>query len=203
MINEIEVDGKKYVDKEELGSLIKEHKAKTKEGTEPGFIEENEEKRLAGYLALNHLQSVIFSDEAMDRAKKRVDKMKKQRVIVAFTTKEDGSRQADYFTAWIKMNPELPEKVQKQLIDIGLTEDKSAPMFSSEWEEAMVFDDPEFAKIQAERVRAFFDENDEVISVPYLHIAIKSGRRLLDAMFRNEKDAEESGVEYSPSEEDE
>lgn len=194
MLTEINVDGRVYVDKEELRKLIGEHKCETLKGEKHGFIEKNEERRRAGYMALNHLQSVIFSDEAMDAAKKRVDKMKKQRVIIAFTTDKSGERKMDYFTAWIKMKSDLPEKVRKQLQEIGLKENESAPMFASDWQEAMVFDDAEFAKKQAERVKEFFDENDEVISVPYLHIATKGGRRLLNAIFSEDSAKEDDNA---------
>lgn len=203
MLREITVDGRVYVDKKDLVKLIREHKKETKAGKKPGFIEEDEGKRLSAYMALNHLQARVCEREAMEAAKRNIAQMdekkraedrehknaeKRKRVIVAFTTGKDGARKMDYFAAWVRLKPELPEKVRKQLQDIGLKEEESAPMFASDWENALVFTDPEFAHVQAERVKAFFGKGDDVVALPFGDVQTESVRRLLLAIFSGDRD---------------
>lgn len=203
MLTEINVDGRVYVDKKELVKLIRKHKRKARVGQETGFIEEEEGKRMAAFMALNHLQAQICEREAMEAAERNVAQVdeekrvenreqknpeKRKRVIVAFTTGKDGVRRMDYFSAWIRMKPELPEKVRTQLKEIGLKEEESAPMFASDWKDAMVFTDPEFAKIQTERVRAFFSDGDDVVALPHADVQTEKMRRFLLAIFSGDDD---------------
>ena len=135
---------------------------------------------------LGMLRQMDEKKRAEDREHKNAEKQK--RVIVAFTTGKDGARKMDYFAAWVRMKPELPEKVRKQLQDIGLKEEESAPMFASDWNDAMVFTDLEFAKIQAERVKAFFNDGDDVVALPYADVQTEKLRRFLLAIFSGDDD---------------
>jgi hypothetical protein len=82
--------------------------------------------------------------------------------------------------------------VRTQLKEIGLKEEESAPMFASDWKDAMVFTDPEFAKIQAERVKAFFSDEDDVVrAVAYSLTQTERGRNLLMAILANDQEEDE------------
>ena len=195
-MNEIEVNGRTYVDKEELLALIKEHKMKARAGKEPGFIEKDDGKRHAAFLALNHLEAAIRYKDALEAAKhrtvtletvkERAEKLKMQRAIIAIADSECGERTMKYFVAWIK----------------GAKDGDSVPLFSTDWESAMAFDDAGFAKIQAEKIRPYFDEKDSVEVVRYSDISSVVGRRLMFAIFTNEMEADHD-KNYAPSEEEE
>lgn len=213
-MNEIEVNGRAYVDKKELLALIKEHKMKARAGEEPGFIEKDEGKRLAAFLALNHLGAAIRYKDAVEaakhrtvtfeRVKGRAEKLKKQRAIIVIADGDGGERTMSYFVAWVKVKDGKAalNGVHKRLLRSGLKAGDSVPLFSTDWERAMVFDDTEFAKIQAEKIRPYFDEKDSVKVVRYSDICSIAGRRLLFAILTNEMEADPD-KNYAPSEEEE
>jgi hypothetical protein len=60
---EINVNGRVYVDKEQLMQLIKDEKKYTLAGTEPGYICDDEGQRTAAFLALNHLGALLRKKE--------------------------------------------------------------------------------------------------------------------------------------------
>ena len=70
-ISKYTIMGSEYVRLDELNALIREMKQKTREGTEPGYMCEDEGKRISAYLALNHLSVVLNKEKA------QVDRMMK------------------------------------------------------------------------------------------------------------------------------
>ena len=182
MIKEITVDGRVYVDKEELRSLIKDYKKKFMAGTEEGFIEEDKGKRYASFFALSHLQAALLNDkereEMYDRAKKRVERQKHHDAIVAITKGEDDSYEMEYFVKWI-------------VIFRGTKREKRVPIFGDVPAFAMEFDDKEFAEATAEKIKKrFFNDEDTVMAVPYADIMTEAGRSLLMALFAPSDDKE-------------
>lgn len=67
-LDEVTVDGRVYVDKEQLMALIKEEKRLSMEGTEPGYMMPKKQQRIAAMLALNRL-SVLLRKREMDEMK--------------------------------------------------------------------------------------------------------------------------------------
>lgn len=64
---EITVNGRVYVDKEELSALIKSEKMKFLDGTKKGYIAKEESERIAAMLSLNRLQAILHREEAGER----------------------------------------------------------------------------------------------------------------------------------------
>ena len=60
---EITLDGEKYVSKKDLLAAIKGMKKDSMEGTKPGYIQEKKGRRLAAFLALNHLGAELTRPE--------------------------------------------------------------------------------------------------------------------------------------------
>lgn len=150
-ITEIELNGRKYVDKEQLRALIKEHKKKAKEGTEPGFIERDSGKRLAAYMALNHLGAALTTDEEREAAMRRI--MNSPKIIVHF----DENGDAAFFRMWCRNSPLIKE--------FGIREGDSVPVFSTEYRDALVFKDGEMAKKQLQKIRALFPKFGERLKI--------------------------------------
>ena len=149
-VTEIELNGRKYVDKEELRALIKEHKKKTKEGTEPGFIEQDSGKRLAGYMALNHLGAELTTDDERKEAMWNI--LNSPKIIVHLD--ENGG--ASFFRMWCKNSP-----LKKEL---GMEEWDSVPVFSERYEDALVFADERMAQKQMEKISKMFPKFGERLS---------------------------------------
>ena len=141
-VTEIELNGKKYVDKEELRALIREHKKKTKEGTEPGFIEQDSGKRIAAYMALNHLGAALTTDEEREESMRRI--LNSPKIIVHLDEKGN----AAFFRMWCKNSP-----LKKEL---GLKDGDSVPVFSERYEDALVFADAGMAQKQIEKISRLF-----------------------------------------------
>ena len=141
-VTEIDLNGRKYVDKEELRALIKEHKKKAKAGTEPGFFEQNSGKRLAAYMALNHLGAALATDEERETAMRNI--LNSPKIIVHLNENGD----AAFFRMWCKNSP-----LKKEL---GLKEGDSVPVFSTEQEDALVFADAGMAQKQIEKITGMF-----------------------------------------------
>lgn len=121
-MDEVIVNGKKYVSKDELKALIKQHKRETNKGTTPGFINENPKQRMAGVWALNHLGSVIFHDEAMAAIKNGI--------IVYEDEETRRNNERLYFRMFCKGNP----------------------VFSNDAQDAMYFDDVGMAQKVCEKI---------------------------------------------------
>ena len=149
-VTEIELNGRKYVDKEELRALIKEHKKKTKEGTEPGFIENDSGKRRAAYMALNHLGAALTTDEEREESMRRI--LNSPKIIVHL----DENGDAAFFRMWCKNSP-----LKKEL---GLKEGDSVPVFSEKYEHALVFADAGMAQKQIEKIGKMFPKFGERLS---------------------------------------
>lgn len=182
MIKEITVDGRVYMDKEELRELVKEYKHKYFEGKEPGFMCDDEGKRISAFVALNHLQAALLNDKERDemyeRAKKRVERQKKHDAIIAITRDEDGSYTMEYFIEWTTLFK-------------GTKREMRVPIFGDVPAFAMEFDDTEFAKEQAKKIKErFFNDEDTVAAVPYTDILTEVGRDLLMALFEPGGDEE-------------
>lgn len=141
-VKEIELNGRKYVDKEGLRALIKEHKKKTKEGTEPGFIEWDNGKKEAAYMALNHLGAALTTDEEREEAMRNI--LNSPKIIVHLD--ENGG--ASFFRMWCRNSP-----LKKEL---GLKEWDSVPVFSERYEDALVFADAGMAQKQMEKIGKMF-----------------------------------------------
>lgn len=75
----INLNGKIYVDLDGLNQLIREHKKDTADGTKPGFICDDPEKRTFAMLALNHLGAVINREELDKKAQKRLAEIRADR----------------------------------------------------------------------------------------------------------------------------
>ena len=141
-VTEIELNGRVYVDKEELRALIKEHKKKTKEGTEPGFIEWDNGKKEAAYMALNRLGAALTTDKERETAMRNI--LNSPKIIVHL----DKNGNASFFYMWCKNSP-----LKKEL---GLKEGDSVPVFSTEQEDALVFEDAGMAQKQIEKITELF-----------------------------------------------
>ena len=149
-ITEIELNGRKYVDKEELRALIREHKKKAKAGTEPGFIEWDNGKKEAAYMALNRLGAVLTTDKEREESMRRI--LNTPKIIVHF----DENGDAAFFRMWCKNSP-----LKKEL---GLKEGDSVPVFSTEYEDALVFQDAGMAQKQIEKIGKMFPKFGERLS---------------------------------------
>ena len=171
-VTEIELNGRKYVDKEELRALIKEHKKKTKEGTEPGFIEQDSGKRLAGYMALNHLGAALTTNEERETAMRNI--LNSPKIIVHL----DENGDAAFFRMWCKNSP-----LKKEL---GLKEGDSVPVFSTEQEDALVFADAGMAQKQIEKIGKMFPKFGERLSALNPGKMSKEEWRGLAALFYGE-----------------
>lgn len=190
MLKEITVDGRVYVDKKELRELIREHKWKARKGEEPGFIEKDEGKRNAAFLALNHLQAALMSDEerivCFDEVMKKRAEKKGHAAIVAITKdeKEPDGYAMDYFVMWSKLMPDSPELIKKAFEACDLKEGDSMPMWCNDPAQAMEFDDYGFAKETAKKIKEqFFNVEDEVFAAHYEEILTESGRKFIRSLF--------------------
>ena len=121
-MDEVIINGKKYVSKDELKALIKQHKRETNKGTTPGFINENPKQRMAGVWALQHLYSVIFHDEAMAAIKNG---------IIVY---EDNILGRAYFSRWCKGTPVFSDDHNDAMYfdDVGMAE-KVCERICKEW----------------------------------------------------------------------
>lgn len=151
-MNMIEVDGKKYVDREELLALIKEHKQKAKEGKEPGFIEEDKDKRMAAYLALNHLGAALRTDE---ERKESIERLKKGRKMICHY---DANGEVSFFSFWCKHVAEQNEDYKKVMRRLGINEGESVPVFTTNEKEAMIFEHADMADFQIEKITGMYGE---------------------------------------------
>lgn len=149
-VTEIELNGRVYVDKEELRALIREHKKKAKAGTEPGFIEEDSKKRLAAVMTLNHLGAELITDKERETAMRNI--LNSPKIIVHL----DENGNASFFRMWCKNSP-----LKKEL---GLKEGDSVPVFSTEQEDALVFSDAGMAHKQIEKITELFPKFGERLS---------------------------------------
>ena len=64
-ISKYNLHGIDYVKLTELNDLIREMKKKAQAGTEPGYIEPDEGRRMSAMLALNHLGAALMSSLIM------------------------------------------------------------------------------------------------------------------------------------------
>lgn len=71
--------GSKYVKLNDLNELIKDMQRKTREGTEPGYMIEDEHQRIAANLALNHLRVVLNAETNFDTMLYRIMKTRFER----------------------------------------------------------------------------------------------------------------------------
>ena len=67
-LEEIELNGKKYISKAELNALLRSEKRKVLDGTEPGYVEPKKGRRMAAFLSLNHL-GVLVNKRELDQYK--------------------------------------------------------------------------------------------------------------------------------------
>lgn len=175
MLNEITVNGRVYVDKEELRKLIREHKKKADEGTEAGFIEPDKGKRMAAVMALNHLGSVLTTKEERDAEMERI--RRKQKVIFHYDKEKD---EFTYFRFWCKNTPDKGKEFKALMEEIGIGEGQSVPVFSSEPGDAMRFADTDAASGCKAKIEELFP-----VMADNLHISVwdipmsEAGRRLL------------------------
>lgn len=206
-MNEIEVNGRTYVDKEELLSLIKEHKMKARVGKEPGFIEEEEGKRMAAFMALNHLQAEICEREAMEAAKRNIAQLDEEklpkippedanRIFFGDREKEYGfvrvttpCGQVTWLHAWVCADERMPERLLKKCREMGIPYGEPVPLLVDDFEDALAFTDPVVAEFQAKRVRRFLHNSDKVEAVTRprrYRYPTQAARRLLKAIFRED-----------------
>lgn len=190
MLTEINVDGRVYVDKEELRKLIVEHKCETLKGEKHGFIEKNEEKRRAGYMALNHLQAALMSDEerivCLDKMMKKSAEKKGHAAIVAITKdeKEPDGYAMNFFVMWSKLMPDSPESIKQVFDACGFKEGDPIPMWIDDPVQAMEFDDYGFAQETAKKIKEkFFSDEDQVFAAHYEEIQTESGRKFIRSLF--------------------
>lgn len=210
MLREITVDGRVYVDKKELVKLIREHKKETKAGKKPGFIEEDEGKRLSAYMALNHLQAKVCEREAMEAAKRNVaqpDEEKRaevppedaKRIFFGDGEKEYGfvrvttpCGQVTWLHAWVCADERMPERLLKTCHEMGIPYGEPVPLLVDDFEDALAFTDPVVAEFQAKRVCKFLHNIDKVEAVTRprrYRYPTQAAWRLLKAIFREDDHA--------------
>lgn len=100
-LEEINLDGKIYVNKAELRALIKSEKGKVLAGTEKGYIEKQKGRRIAAFLALNHL-SMLINKREIDQYKH--DNITHQKHIIMSVNMEEQECFL-YFRGWCNHVP--------------------------------------------------------------------------------------------------
>ena len=137
-MKEINVDGRVYVDKEELMELIKKHKKLSLEGKEKGFIEGDAGKRMSAFLALNHLGATLRTEPPKHAA-------------IAVVSEEGLA----YFSHWEKLSKDMPKPLRDMFAVCGVHGGDSMPKFTDDPSKAMEFDDFDFAREMAKRIERF------------------------------------------------
>lgn len=171
-MKEITIDGEKYVRKLDLLRLFRDHKRKTDNGTEPGFICDNKDQRMAGYMALNHLQAVIFHDEAQESLRRSYH-------MIALDDDEKGRM---YFSHWIKMKEDTPPDMKTIMRHNGMKIGDSMPVFSDDSDDGMLFKHKEMAEKTIEKIEKDYDEfKGHMHAFPVFQPG--SAKRLLEAIF--------------------
>ena len=209
MLTEINVDGRVYVDKKELVKLIREHKKETKAGKKPGFIEEEEGKRMAAFMALNHLQAEICEREAMEAAERNVAQVDEEklpkippedenRIFFGDGEKEYGfvrvttpCGQVAWLQAWVCADERMPERLLKKCREMGIQYGEPVPLLVDDFEDALAFSDPDVSEFQAMRVRRFLHNIDKVEAVTRprrYRYPTQAARRLLKEIFSGDDD---------------
>ena len=122
-LTEIVVDGKTYVDKQELLALISSEKKKCMAGIEPGYINPKKNQRIAATMSLNHL-GVLVNKPFYDELHKDMF-----RYLVASSGGEDGLTL--YLRGWCEHVPGM--------------NGKEMPVFGPDPHEAVRFDTREEA----------------------------------------------------------
>lgn len=114
-IRKYNLDGIEYVKLEELNYLIRDMKRKSMDGTEPGYICEDVDKRIAAMLSLNHLGAVLNKEKTEQKIRERLERAEKQTEPQEETDEPAGSwmvykagnkpREFWYFIEWRKGKP--------------------------------------------------------------------------------------------------
>jgi hypothetical protein len=76
-ISKYNIHGIDYVKVSELNDLIRDMKRKAQAGTEPGYIEPDEGKRMSAMLALNHLGAVLNKEQTEVKMHERLEVTRK------------------------------------------------------------------------------------------------------------------------------
>lgn len=90
-ISKYNIHGIDYVKLTELNDLICEMKRKAQEGTEPGYMETDEGKRMSAMLALNHLGAVLNKEQSEAKLHERLEAIRKSREAQEESDEKPGS----------------------------------------------------------------------------------------------------------------
>lgn len=138
-LDEVNVNGRDYVDKEQLLKLIKDEKKRHMDGTESGYLHQSKEQKFAASFALNHL-AVLIRKKFYEALCEDISKF----VIVA-----GGDQVLMYFRGWCGAVPG--------------EHGKPMPVFSAYASEGMRFDTFEDAK---DTLQEILKEHPMVNAIP-------------------------------------
>lgn len=171
---EITLDGEKYVSKKDLLAAIKGMKKDSMEGTKPGYIQEKKGRRLAAFLALNHLGAELTHPE---REKYIYENITNPKQIIVSVNMENQETFL-YFRGWCKHIADRRENV---------------PIFSEDPNEAVEFSTYETAEKIAEHIKAEYNTMKLAI-VPRGRVRIETGLRHLHEKYGWPMGREEADV---------
>lgn len=161
-LEEITLNGKQYVSKDELRALIREEKNKALAGTEPGYIEPKKGRRLAAFLALNRLGALINKREIDQYTHENITNQKH----IIMSVNMDMQECFLYFRGWCDHVP-------------GRSGD--VPIFSEDPNDAVEYDDYATARKIAKQIRNEFPEMKFAVEKRG-RVRIETGLRLLHAI---------------------
>lgn len=198
----INLNGKIYVDLDGLNQLIREHKKDTADGTKPGFICDDPEKRTFAMLALNHLGAVINREELDKKAQKRLAEIRADRErlehpemlfgVEAIPTKPTPSdvREIQKRCGYSNIIAKVMKTTEGKKFCLYLGGYMIGyPQFTNDCEHAMLFRSRAFAQSKAKEL----GDGWHVINMATLEEDAAAAKKLLDAIFRD--DEEEDATE--------
>ena len=195
-ISKYTVMGNKYVRLDELNQLIRNMKNKCREGTEPGYISENKNERIAAELSLNHLQVVLNKEEIAVETMMKVLRTRFEREARGEDTKVD--------MASVEIAPDK-ENNGPYMVCMrreNATNKDGRYIFLRSWDGGkpviglnggMTFESENVALYMTKKMRDIFGGEWKVVNVSPEEC--EKARRLLDAIFRDDEDDEVPGWE--------
>ena len=199
-ISKYNLHGIDYVKLTELNDLIREMKKKAQAGTEPGYIEPDEGRRMSAMLALNHLGAVLNKEKTEEKLHERLEESRK----VIDRAKDALSRAEKAVEAALDEDEE--EEPQGSWIVYKPGKQRGDYLVFREWDNGeailgktggMIFTYEGMAKHVAEKL------GDGWTVVDVSQESVKKAERLLAAIFREDDEDDESwadgiGQAFSP-----
>lgn len=95
-ISKYNFHGIEYVKLDELNALLVQMKKDAREGTKPGYICEDDGKRIAAHGALNHLHAVLNKEKNTVKIHERVERLRKEREAREEKAREEEEKPGSY-----------------------------------------------------------------------------------------------------------